>query len=69
MAAYFSYRGMGPFGNSTLLTVDLGQQYVDFFCLFSPYPAQSSQRLILHVSKSARWRNVWRVDLLSHESL
>ncbi|MFC6254775.1 YfhO family protein [Secundilactobacillus hailunensis] len=34
MAAYFSYRGMGPFGNSTLLTVDLGQQYVDFFAYF-----------------------------------
>ncbi|WP_235995058.1 YfhO family protein [Secundilactobacillus yichangensis] len=34
MAGYFSYRGMGPFGNSTLLTVDLGQQYVDFFAYF-----------------------------------
>lgn len=34
MAAYFCYRGMGPFGKSTLLTVDLGQQYVDFFAYF-----------------------------------
>lgn len=34
MAGYFCYRGMGPFGNSTLLTVDLGQQYVDFFAYF-----------------------------------
>lgn len=34
MAAYFCYRGMGPFGSSTLLTVDLGQQYVDFFAYF-----------------------------------
>ncbi|NLR19470.1 YfhO family protein [Lactobacillus sp. LC28-10] len=34
MAGYFCYRGMGPFGSSTLLTVDLGQQYVDFFAYF-----------------------------------
>lgn len=34
MAAYFCYWGMGPFGSSTLLTVDLGQQYVDFFAYF-----------------------------------
>ncbi len=31
MGAYFAYRQMAPFGPSSLLTVDLGQQYVDFF--------------------------------------
>ncbi|MGY5338752.1 YfhO family protein [Levilactobacillus spicheri] len=31
MTAYFAYRQMAPFGSSSLLTVDLGQQYVDFF--------------------------------------
>ncbi len=31
MACYFMYRQMTPFGKSSLLTVDLGQQYVDFF--------------------------------------
>lgn len=31
MGGYFVYRGMAPFGSSTVLTVDLGQQYVDFF--------------------------------------
>lgn len=31
MGGYFAYRGMAPFGSSTVLTVDLGQQYVDFF--------------------------------------
>ncbi len=31
MACYFAYRQMTPFGKSSLLTVDLGQQYVDFF--------------------------------------
>lgn len=40
MAAYFAYRGMAPFGSSSLLTVDLGQQYVDFFSYF--------RSLILH---------------------
>lgn len=29
--SYFAYRQMAPFGPSSLLTVDLGQQYVDFF--------------------------------------
>nr|WP_263849431.1 YfhO family protein [Secundilactobacillus similis] len=32
--SYFAYRHMAPFGNSSLLTVDLGQQYVDFFAYF-----------------------------------
>lgn len=31
MTCYFIYRQMAPFGSSSLLTVDLGQQYVDFF--------------------------------------
>lgn len=34
MGAYFAYRGMAPFGSSSILTVDLGQQYVDFFAYF-----------------------------------
>ncbi|KRK90298.1 hypothetical protein FC99_GL000052 [Levilactobacillus koreensis JCM 16448] len=31
MTVYFIYRQMAPFGSSSLLTVDLGQQYIDFF--------------------------------------
>lgn len=34
MGGYFAFRGMAPFGNSSILTVDLGQQYVDFFAYF-----------------------------------
>lgn len=34
MLVYFIVRKMFPFGNSSLLTVDLGQQYVDFFALY-----------------------------------
>lgn len=31
MSGYFISRQMAPFGQSSILTVDLGQQYVDFF--------------------------------------
>ncbi|MDD9138622.1 YfhO family protein [Fructobacillus sp. CRL 2054] len=31
---YFIYRHMAPFGSSTILTVDLGQQYLDYFAQF-----------------------------------
>lgn len=34
MGTYFGIRGMMPFGNSSILTVDLGQQYVDMFALY-----------------------------------
>ncbi|WP_269084001.1 YfhO family protein [Pediococcus inopinatus] len=34
MSSYFIYRKMAPFGSSSLLTVDLGQQYVDLFAYF-----------------------------------
>ncbi len=34
MGTYFAYRQMAPFGTSSLLTVDLGQQYIDFFAYF-----------------------------------
>jgi uncharacterized membrane protein YfhO len=34
IACYFSYRNMFPFGTSSILTVDLGQQYIDFFTYF-----------------------------------
>ncbi len=34
MGSYFAYRQMAPFGQSSILTVDLGQQYVDFFAFF-----------------------------------
>jgi uncharacterized membrane protein YfhO len=34
MLAYFIYRGFAPFGSSSLLTVDMGQQYVAFYEYF-----------------------------------
>lgn len=40
MMGYFAFCQMAPFGANSLLTVDLGQQYVDFFAYF--------RRTILH---------------------
>ncbi|MGX5376738.1 YfhO family protein [Ligilactobacillus sp. LYQ135] len=34
LLGYFMYRKMFPFGDSSILTVDLGQQYVDFYSFF-----------------------------------
>lgn len=34
MTGYFASRHMAPFGASSILTVDLGQQYIDFFEFF-----------------------------------
>lgn len=34
MGSYFAYRSMAPFGSSSILTVDLGQQYIDFYSYF-----------------------------------
>ncbi|MYV16823.1 YfhO family protein [Furfurilactobacillus milii] len=34
MLIYFASRGMAPFDRSSLLTVDMGQQYIDFFAFF-----------------------------------
>lgn len=34
VTGYFIYRGFAPFGSSSVMTVDMGQQYVDFFSYF-----------------------------------
>lgn len=34
MMGYFVYRHMAPFGDNSILTVDLGQQYIDQFAAF-----------------------------------
>ncbi|WP_286136238.1 YfhO family protein [Philodulcilactobacillus myokoensis] len=34
MACYFAYRNMFPFGNNSISTVDLGQQYIDLFSYY-----------------------------------
>lgn len=34
MLSYYAFRGMAPFGHHSILTVDLGQQYIDQFAAF-----------------------------------
>ncbi|MFD1432010.1 YfhO family protein [Lacticaseibacillus yichunensis] len=34
MGVYFIVRGVWPFGNSSVLTVDMGQQYIDFYSYY-----------------------------------
>ncbi|WP_268912982.1 YfhO family protein [Lentilactobacillus sp. SPB1-3] len=34
VSGYFIFRSFAPFGSSSVLTVDLGQQYVDFFAFY-----------------------------------
>lgn len=52
MGAYFAYRSMAPFGKSTLLTVDLGQQYIDFFSYFRRTLLHHPSEFIYSFSKS-----------------
>ena len=51
MLAYFAYRGMAPFGDSTILTVDLGQQSVDFFAEIKNAILSDPNRLFYTFSK------------------
>ncbi|WP_269073879.1 YfhO family protein [Agrilactobacillus fermenti] len=49
---YFMYRGAYPFGKSSLLTVDLGQQYIDFFAYFKQNILTHPTNLIYSFSKA-----------------
>lgn len=51
MGGYFAYRQMAPFGQSSLLTVDLGQQYVDFFAYFRNIVLHHPSSLLYSFSK------------------
>lgn len=49
--AYFIYRGISPFGHSSILTVDLGQQYVDFFAFYRTNLFTHPENLLFTFSK------------------
>ncbi|WP_057740540.1 YfhO family protein [Limosilactobacillus secaliphilus] len=51
MGGYFAFRGMAPFGSSSILTVDLGQQYVDFFAYFRHSVLSHPSSLLYSFSK------------------
>ncbi|MCW0952492.1 YfhO family protein [Weissella ceti] len=51
MTLYFAYRQMAPFGDNTILTVDLGQQYIDFFEAFRTAIIHDPSQLFFNFSK------------------
>lgn len=64
---YFSYRGMAPFGKSTLLTADLGQQYIDFFAYFHNTVLHNPSAIFYSFSKAlgGDMLGTWSYYLLS----
>ena len=58
MLGYFIYRGFYPFGSSSVLTVDLGQQYVDFFAYFRHTLLHSPSELFYSFSKALDRKSV-----------
>ncbi|MFD1672774.1 YfhO family protein [Agrilactobacillus yilanensis] len=49
---YFACRGTYPFGKSSLLTVDLGQQYIDFFAYYKASLLHHPTTLLYSFSKA-----------------
>ena len=48
---------MTPFGNRTWLTVDLGQQYVDFFAYYQDTLLHHPEQFFLQLFQIHWWRN------------
>lgn len=67
MSIYFIYRHMAPFGKSSLLTVDLGQQYIDFFSFFHNTLLHHPGSLFYSFSKAlgGETTSIWAYYLLS----
>lgn len=67
MLCYFVFRGFYPFGTSSLLTVDLGQQYVDFFEFFRQSLLHHPTNFIYSFSKAlgGQMMGEWAYYLLS----
>ena len=51
MLTYFASRHMAPFGSSSILTVDLGQQYIDFYAGFRQTILHDPLRIFYDFSK------------------
>ena len=62
-----SIMGFAPFGKETLLTVDLGQQYIDFFSLFKETLSQDLSQLFYSFQKAigGEMFGLWAYYLLS----
>lgn len=71
MTLYFAYRQMAPFGDSTILTVDLGQQYIDFFEAFRTAVIHDPSQVFFNFSKGlgGEMYGDWAYYLLSPTNL
>lgn len=71
MTLYFAYRHMAPFGDNTILTVDLGQQYIDFFEAFRTAVIHDPSQVFFNFSKGlgGEMYGDWAYYLLSPTNL
>lgn len=67
MMVIFAAMGVYPFGNSTLLTVDLGQQYVDFFSYYRTTLLSDPSAIFFSFTKSfgGEMLGLWAYYLMS----
>ena len=67
MMVIYATMGVYPFGNSTLLTVDLGQQYVDFFSYYRTTLLSDPSALFFSFTKSfgGEMLGLWAYYLMS----
>ncbi|MGX4645216.1 YfhO family protein [Holzapfeliella sp. JNUCC 80] len=64
---YFALRGAYPFGDNSILTVDLGQQYIDFLAYFKHTVTQNPGDILYSFSKGlgGAMAGTWAYYLLS----
>ncbi|WP_028273699.1 YfhO family protein [Atopococcus tabaci] len=67
MGAIYAFQGVYPFGDSTLLTIDLGQQYIDFYSEYQHTFRDDPLRLIYSFTKSlgGEMIGIWAYYLMS----
>ncbi|WP_319470872.1 YfhO family protein [uncultured Trichococcus sp.] len=67
LAVIYATMGVYPFGNSTLLTVDLGQQYVDFFSYYRTTLLSDPSAIFFSFTKSfgGEMLGLWAYYLMS----
>lgn len=67
MALIFIFQGVYPFGDETLLTIDLGQQYIDFFAEYKQSVPFHLERFIysFHKGLGGEMTGLWAYYLMS----
>lgn len=67
MGIIYAFMGVYPFGNSSLLTIDLGQQYIDFYSEYQHTLLEDPARLVYSFTKSlgGEMLGIWGYYLMS----